>query len=65
MHRFFSVASRVLIGLTLIWWVSGTIIEALGFRPMAAYWDTSIDGHYYIDYNAFCTKPPVYPALLD
>ena len=53
MHRFFSVASQVLITLTLIWWFSGTIVEAFGFRPMQAYWDTGLEGRYYIDYNAF------------
>ena len=53
MHRFFSIASQILIALTLIWWFSGTIVEAFGFRPMQAYWDTSLEGHYYIDYNAF------------
>ena len=52
-QQFFSKASSVLISLTLMWWISGTICEAAGFRPVQGYWDTSVEGRYYLNYDAF------------
>ena len=65
MGKFFSVASKVLVGLTLVWWVSGTIGEGLGFRPMQAYWDDNIKGQYYINYDGFWASNMIAELFLE
>ena len=52
-RRLFTVTSNVLLCLVFIWWVSGTIGEGVGFRPIEAYWDTAVSGQYYLNYNGF------------
>ena len=39
--------------LTVAWWLSGTLTNIFSFRPIRAYWDSSVTGQYYINYNDF------------
>ena len=64
-RRFFTFSSNILIGLTFIWWVSGTICEGTGFQPMSAYWDTSVSGRYYLDYNGFWLSNMIAELLIE
>ena len=52
-QRAFCIASRVLIGLTLIWWISGSLCEALSWRPTHSYWELAVPGGFVIAYQDF------------
>lgn len=64
-HRFFSIASHTLVGLTLAWWISGTVCEGVGMRPVQADWNLQLVGQYYVDYIPFWLTSMVVELALE
>lgn len=64
-HRVFRTISSILIGLTGCWWISGTLCDALSYRPVEAYWNKSISGSFTIEYNYFWLASMIIEMLLE
>ena len=64
-HRFFSVSSLVLVTLTVVWWISGSICDAISYRPAQAYWDPSVPGQYILNYDDFWIASMVAELLIE
>lgn len=52
-HRFFAITSNILFLIVIIWWISGTICDAISWQPTSSYWDGSGAGQYILNYNDF------------
>ena len=59
------MASLILIVLTVAWWISGTLTDIFSYRPAQAYWDSSVKGQYYINYNDFWLTSMVAELLIE
>ena len=64
-HRFFAVASNVLFLVVLVWWVSGTICDAISWQPTSSYWSLNDYGQYILNYNDFWITSMVAELLVE